>query len=181
MLTFPFRYYLTNTGGGTLDFGANNVTLSGTATQNIAGFSTTGLVSMTKTGGTATLTGNVNGGNLTINGTGGTLNLGAGLTHTFTGTWTRTAGTPERWLEYAKDRRERERDGRNLLRWQVREPWNIFLWLSTFYTLMCSMVPLNSRNTPPNSRIRFTAGKRMIQNMEQWLGQGHHPGNGGSQ
>jgi LPXTG-site transpeptidase (sortase) family protein len=47
---------------------------------------------MTKTGNTATFTGNVNGGGLTINGA-GTLNLGVGLTHTFTGTWTRTAGT----------------------------------------------------------------------------------------
>jgi hypothetical protein len=85
---------LSNTGGGTLDFGANNVTLSGTATANsIAGFTTTGTVSMTKTAGTATFTGDVNGGALTINGTGSTLNLGAGLTHTFTGTWTRTAGT----------------------------------------------------------------------------------------
>jgi cell division septation protein DedD len=85
---------LTNTGGGTLDFGANGVTLSGAvATNNIAGFTTTGLVQMIKTGGVATFTGNVNGGALTINGTGGTLNLGSGLTHTFTGAWTRTAGT----------------------------------------------------------------------------------------
>ena len=30
---------------------------------------------------------------MTINGAGGTLDLGTGLTHTFTGTWTRTAGT----------------------------------------------------------------------------------------
>jgi hypothetical protein len=85
---------LTNTGGGTLNFGANNVTLSGTtAANNIAGFTTTGTVSMTKTAGTVSFAGNVNGGGLTINGTGGTLNLGGGLTHTFTGTWTRTAGT----------------------------------------------------------------------------------------
>jgi hypothetical protein len=85
---------LNNTGGGTLDFGANNVTISGTAaTNNIAGFTTTGTVSMTKTLGTATFTGNVNGGGLTINGAGGTLNLGAALVHTFSGMWTRTAGT----------------------------------------------------------------------------------------
>ena len=37
--------------------------------------------------------GNVNGGTLTINGSGGTLDLGTGLTHTFTSTWTMTAGT----------------------------------------------------------------------------------------
>jgi len=85
---------LLNTGGGTLNFGANNVTLSGTtATNNIAGFTTTGTVFMTKTAGTATFTGNVNGGALTLNGTGGTLDLGTGLIHTFTGTWGRTAGT----------------------------------------------------------------------------------------
>jgi len=87
------RGNLLNTGGGTLSFGANNVTLSGTTSGNIAGFTTTGTVSMTKTAGTATFTGNVNGGALTINGLGGTLNLGAGLVHTFTGTWTRTNGT----------------------------------------------------------------------------------------
>ncbi|HKB43563.1 MAG TPA: hypothetical protein VKC90_04210, partial [Chitinophagaceae bacterium] len=44
---------LTNTGGGTLNFGANNVILSGTTSANsIAGFTTTGTVSMTKTAGT---------------------------------------------------------------------------------------------------------------------------------
>ena len=87
------RGNLLNTGGGTLSFGANNVILSGTTSGNIAGFTTTGIVSMTKTAGTATFTGNVNGGGLTINGAGGTLDLGAGLVHTFTGAWTRTAGT----------------------------------------------------------------------------------------
>jgi hypothetical protein len=48
---------------------------------------------MTKTAGTATFTSNVNGAGFTINGSGGTLNLGTSLTHTFTGTWTRTDGT----------------------------------------------------------------------------------------
>jgi hypothetical protein len=71
---------------------ASSITIAGTATQSITGFTTTGTVSMTKTGGTATLTGNVNGGALTINGSGGTLDLGSGLTHTFTGTVTMTAG-----------------------------------------------------------------------------------------
>ena len=63
------------------------------ATQSIAGFTTTGIVSMTKTGGIATFTGNVNANGLTINGNGGTLNLGTGLTHTLTGSWTNTIGT----------------------------------------------------------------------------------------
>jgi len=66
---------------------------SGTATQSIAGFTTTGLVSMTKTGGTATFTGNITSGGITVNGSGGTLNLGSNLTHTLTGVVTLTAGT----------------------------------------------------------------------------------------
>lgn len=78
---------------GTLTSGLGGITLAGTSDQSIAGFTTTGTVSMTKTGGTATFQGNVNGAGLTINGSGGTLNLGTGLTHTFTGTWTRTNGT----------------------------------------------------------------------------------------
>ena len=80
--------------GGTFTAGSSAITIANTsATQSIAGFTTTGTVSMTKTGGVATFTGNVTGGALTINGGGGTLNLGSGLTHTFTGAWTRTAGT----------------------------------------------------------------------------------------
>jgi hypothetical protein len=70
------------------------VQLMGTANQTIQGFTTTGLVSMLKTGGAiATLTSNVSAGGLTINGSGGTLNLGLGLAHTFSGAWTRTNGT----------------------------------------------------------------------------------------
>jgi len=78
---------------GTINAGSSAITIAGTATQSIDGFTTTGTVSMTKTGGVATLLGNVSAGALTINGTGGTLNLGTGLTHIITGTWTRTAGT----------------------------------------------------------------------------------------
>ncbi|MFA4864674.1 MAG: hypothetical protein WC605_13010, partial [Bacteroidales bacterium] len=78
----------------TFTAGSSPIVIAGTATtQSIDGFTTTGLVSMTKTGGTATFQGNVDGAGLTINGIGGTLNLGTGLTHTFTGTWTRTNGT----------------------------------------------------------------------------------------
>ena len=74
--------------------GSGGVTISGTLVINsIGGFTTTGTVSMTKTAGTATFNGNVGGAALTINGTGGTLNLGSGLTHTFTGVVTLTAGT----------------------------------------------------------------------------------------
>ncbi len=85
---------LTNTGSGTLNFGSNNVILSGTVAANtIAGFTTTGSVSMTKTAGTATLNGNVNATDLNITGIGGTLNLGIGYTDTFTGNWNMTGGT----------------------------------------------------------------------------------------
>ena len=82
------------TNAGTLTGTSMNLTLSGTGAQSIAGFTTTGTLSMIKTaGGIATLTGAVNAGGLNLNGLGGTLNLGDGLTHTFTGTWTRTNGT----------------------------------------------------------------------------------------
>jgi hypothetical protein len=84
--------YINN--GGTLTANASAITVASTmTTQSIAGFTTTGTVSMTKTAGTATFTGNVNGSGLTINGSGGTLNLGAGLMHIFTGTWTNSNGT----------------------------------------------------------------------------------------
>jgi hypothetical protein len=79
---------------GTFTAGSSNIVIANTAaTQSIAGFTTTGTVSMTKTAGTATFTNNVNAGAVTLNGSGGTLNLGAGLTHTVTGNWTNTAGT----------------------------------------------------------------------------------------
>ncbi|MDP4290413.1 MAG: hypothetical protein Q8908_04970, partial [Bacteroidota bacterium] len=79
---------------GTFNAGTSSVIITNTASsQSIAGFTTTGSVSMTKTGGTATFTGNVNGNGLILNGSGGTLNLGTSLTHTFTGNWTSTAGT----------------------------------------------------------------------------------------
>lgn len=79
--------------GGTFTAGSSTIVIANTmAAQSIAGFTTTGAVSMTKTAGTATLTGNVNGGAFTLNGNGGALDLGAGLTHTFSGAWTRTNG-----------------------------------------------------------------------------------------
>lgn len=73
--------------------GSGGMTFTGAVDQSIDGFTTTGTVSMTKTAGTATFQGDVNAGALTINGNGGTLNLGSDHTHTFTGNWTRTAGT----------------------------------------------------------------------------------------
>lgn len=52
---------------GTFSAGSSNIILTGTAaTQNISGFTTTGTVSETKTSGTATFTGTVNGGALSV-------------------------------------------------------------------------------------------------------------------
>jgi len=82
------------TNNNLLSSGSFNIIIDGTvATQSIAGFTTTGNVSMTKTSGTATFTGNVSAGAFSLNGSGGTLNCGSSLTHTFTGTFDITAGT----------------------------------------------------------------------------------------
>lgn len=72
----------------------SNIAIAGTAaTQSIAAITTLGNISLTKTSGTATLIGALNANALTVSGPGGTLNLGAALTHTFTGDITLTAGT----------------------------------------------------------------------------------------
>lgn len=73
--------------GGTLTAYASPIVIANNAAiQSISGFTTTGLVSMTKTAGTATFTGNVSGAALNIGGSAGAvLNLGNGLTHIFTG------------------------------------------------------------------------------------------------
>jgi hypothetical protein len=85
---------LANTGTGVLDFGARTVTISDTgASPSIAGFATTGGVTISKTAGTATLTGNLLAASLTMNGAGGTLNLGTGRSHQINGTVTFTNGT----------------------------------------------------------------------------------------
>ena len=78
---------------GAVALGTAKVQFIGTASQMIQGFTTTGVVSMLKTGGIAALTSSVVAGGLTINGSGGNLNLGSGLSHTFSGVWTRTNGT----------------------------------------------------------------------------------------
>jgi hypothetical protein len=72
---------------------SGDVTVTGTNTQAIAGFTTSGLFLVTKSGGTATLSSNVNAATFTLNASGGTLSLGAGLTHTFSGTFTFQAGS----------------------------------------------------------------------------------------
>ena len=78
---------------GTLTAGSGSIVFSGTANQTVNGFTTTGSVTMSKTGGTVTFAGNVDAGALTINGSGGTLDLGTGLTHSISGNVTLTAGT----------------------------------------------------------------------------------------
>ena len=83
---------LANTGTGVLNFSNRDVTISGGNTQSIAGFTTTGTVTMSKSGNTATFMGTVNGTGLTINGSGGRLALG-NFTHTFTGAWAMMNGT----------------------------------------------------------------------------------------
>ncbi|TRV27521.1 MAG: hypothetical protein EWV88_04700, partial [Microcystis wesenbergii Mw_MB_S_20031200_S109D] len=79
---------------GTHTLTGTQIRFTGTAAQSIAGFTTTGIVNMVKTGGTATLTGNISCAGMTINSTGGSvLNLGTALTHTTTGVVTLTRGT----------------------------------------------------------------------------------------
>ena len=90
--TFSFGGDLINDGTWTASTGAVTITLART-TQSIGRFNTTGLVTMDKASGTATFTGDINGGAFTMNSAAGILNLGTGRTHTFTGAWTNTAGT----------------------------------------------------------------------------------------
>ncbi len=90
---FSFGGDFTNTGTWTNSTGPVTINLARTS-QVIGKFTTTGLVSFTKPSGTATLTGIVLGGAFTMNGA-GTLNMGAGFTHDFSGLWTNTAGTLE--------------------------------------------------------------------------------------
>ncbi len=79
---------------GTLSAGSSGITIAGAASsQSIAGFTTTGNLTCSKSSGTATLQGDVSAAALSMNASGATLHLGSGLTHTFSGTWTRTAGT----------------------------------------------------------------------------------------
>lgn len=89
--TFSFGGDLINDGTWTASTGDVTITLD-RANQLIGSFSTSGLVTMSKASETATFTGDINGGALTMNGA-GTLDLGTGLTHTFTGDWTNTDGT----------------------------------------------------------------------------------------
>jgi len=85
--------FVNNNTSASVNFGSSAISIGGTANQSIGGFTTTGLFSTTNTGGTKTLTGNINCNGITRNGTGGTLNMGSGLTHTTTGVVTLSLGT----------------------------------------------------------------------------------------
>jgi len=88
--TFSFGGDLINNGTWTASTG--DVTITDTRNpQSIGSFSTSGLVSMTKSIGDATFIGNINGGALLMNGAGRLL-LGLGLNHVITGDWTNTDG-----------------------------------------------------------------------------------------
>ena len=66
---------LVNNGGSTSGSSTGGVTITGTATQSIGSFTTSGTLTLNKSPGTATLTGDVSTNNLTL--TAGTLTLGA--------------------------------------------------------------------------------------------------------
>lgn len=76
---------------GTFAAGSSLITLTGNSNQAVAGFSTTGVFEVDKSGGTATLQSAVSAGSLTL--TGGTLALGTGLVHTIAGNLNRDGGT----------------------------------------------------------------------------------------
>jgi hypothetical protein len=72
--------------------GASSIALIGTADQSIGEINTLGNILMNKTGGTATMTGPFSVGQLIINGSGGSFNLG-NFNHTVSQDWTLTEGT----------------------------------------------------------------------------------------
>eukprot|EP00456_Euglypha_rotunda_P051102 TRINITY_DN41239_c0_g1_i1.p1 TRINITY_DN41239_c0_g1~~TRINITY_DN41239_c0_g1_i1.p1 ORF type:complete len:364 (-),score=39.94 TRINITY_DN41239_c0_g1_i1:11-997(-) len=78
---------------GTWTPSSGDIIITGNQDQNIGSFTTSGVVFMTKSAGTATLQGDEQMNELTMNGSGGTLDLGSAHTHTITNTWTNTAGT----------------------------------------------------------------------------------------
>lgn len=88
-------YVLTLSGdfvnNGSISTGSGGVVITGTADQSISGFSTTGDLNITKTSGTATISGNCSAANLTVNAPGSTIILNG--SNTFSGIRTLSAGT----------------------------------------------------------------------------------------
>ncbi len=76
--------FINDNTSASVNFGTINIALAGSVAEEqlIGGFVTGGRVSLTKTAGSALFTGNITSNGLTVNGTGGTLDLGDGLTHT---------------------------------------------------------------------------------------------------
>ncbi|MEI7435946.1 MAG: hypothetical protein WCL16_03950, partial [bacterium] len=91
----PYYYLILSGNGAKTMTGVTNIsadlTISGSATITSNAALTIGGALNYLSSGSSTLTNNLSGNALTI--TNGTLDLGAGLTHIFTGTWTRAAGT----------------------------------------------------------------------------------------
>ncbi len=82
------------TNGGIFTANSSSITIGGTSpAPSIDGFVTTGAFLINRTASTATLTGDITAASLTMNGSGGTLDLGAALLHTINGDVTITAGT----------------------------------------------------------------------------------------
>ncbi|HOR10302.1 MAG TPA: hypothetical protein PLM05_09880, partial [Bacteroidales bacterium] len=88
-LTFGGNF---NNNGGEFNAGSSDINISNSGNQDIAGFTTTGRVSMTKSSGTVTLLGNISGTGFTVNGA-GSIHLGNDLVHTFSGDFVFSNGT----------------------------------------------------------------------------------------
>lgn len=71
--------------------GASTIEVNGTSNQTIAAITTLGNLEVTKTGGTATLAGPISVGDLIINGSGGTVDMGT-YSHILSGDWELTEG-----------------------------------------------------------------------------------------
>ena len=84
-LTLGTGDFVNDNTSGSVNFGSSTVGLTGT-TKSVGGFTTTGAVNPSNTSGTITITGDINGGAFTKSGA-GTINMGAGFNHTFTGTF----------------------------------------------------------------------------------------------
>ncbi|MEI8273412.1 MAG: cadherin-like domain-containing protein, partial [Paludibacter sp.] len=78
---------------GTLNLAGTQVRFVGssTAASTASGFTTTGAITFSRSAGSVTFQGNVTGASVSETGA-GTLNLGTGLTHTFSGNYSKTAG-----------------------------------------------------------------------------------------
>jgi len=87
------RSNLTNTGTLALSTAAIYFTGTNALASTVDGFTAGGTILYQRTAGSTTFNGNVNGVALSISASGGTLNLGTALNHTFTGAITITAGT----------------------------------------------------------------------------------------